>query len=188
VPYQYPRDNATERQSASRQGRQIPADRQAAQAIQSTRPLQPAVAQPRLGSQVPHESLQHKLFNLEQLVQDLRTKLESRAEQVPAIKSDASERDEFHSLPPETPGDLTGVIEPSPAGPLVEDSRYVDAANWEAVLNEVCNCHVVVFSFVLGDIPLFPSFLPQHPLPCSVFPQAVRRPAWPPANLTRSPS
>ncbi len=39
---------------------------------------------------------------------------------------------------PETPGELSGVLEPTPAGSLVGDLRFVDGANWEAILEDVC--------------------------------------------------
>lgn len=38
---------------------------------------------------------------------------------------------------PATPQDLSGVFEQSPAGALVGDMRFVDAANWEAILDDV---------------------------------------------------
>jgi hypothetical protein len=49
----------------------------------------------------------------------------------------AGSRATAESKLPETPGDLTGVTVTTPAGSLVGDLRFVDAANWEAILDDV---------------------------------------------------
>ncbi|SPO05104.1 uncharacterized protein DNG_07789 [Cephalotrichum gorgonifer] len=88
---------------------------------------------------------QERLRHLEHLVAVMRRQLTDRgaipeegAGAGPNGKSPAV-RKETPRPPgmPETPGDLSGVYEPSPAGALVGEMRFVDAANWEAVLDDV---------------------------------------------------
>lgn len=85
-------------------------------------------------------SSQERLRHLEHLVAVMRRQLSERG----SISEDGSGKSP--NVPkgtpkapgmPETPIDLSGVFEPSPAGALVGDMRFVDAANWEAILDDV---------------------------------------------------
>lgn len=79
----------------------------------------------------PHEKLRH----LEQLVVTLRAQLAQLSEKSEDDKGSGARKKA--SGVPETPTDLSGAAIHSPAGALVGDYRFVDAANWEAVLDDV---------------------------------------------------
>ena len=85
-------------------------------------------------------SSQERLRHLEHLVAVMRRQLSERG----SVSEDGSGkspsvRKGTPKAPgmPETPIDLSGVFAPSPAGALVGDMRFVDAANWEAILDDV---------------------------------------------------
>lgn len=85
-------------------------------------------------------SSQERLRYLERTVAFLRNKLVENGVAAEEGKTPGTRRDiSRDSDIPQTPLDLSGVfVEPSPAGALVGDMRFVDAANWEAILDDVC--------------------------------------------------
>lgn len=93
---------------------------------------------------------QERLRYLEHLVTVLRRQLAERGGS--SEDSSASSAKVAGAKPPtdtklpETPGDLSGVKITTPAGNLVGDLRFVDAANWEAILDDVSHN----FSIVIG--------------------------------------
>ena len=80
-------------------------------------------------------SLREQNRQLRELVQALRTELGRRGG--PPGSSDGGGPPGSRKGSAETPADLSGVAEPTPAGTLVNDLRYVDNANWEAVSDDV---------------------------------------------------
>ena len=83
----------------------------------------------------PHEKLRH----LEQLVVTLRSQLAQLSDKGASEDDGSSARKGSSKTAgvPDTPTSLTGDSVHSPAGALVGDFRFVDAANWEAVLDDV---------------------------------------------------
>ena len=84
---------------------------------------------------------QERLRHLEHLVAVMRRQLAERgvnSEDSPTpSKPPTAAKPPADPKIPETPGDLSGVTVPTPAGSLVGDLRFVDAANWEAILDDV---------------------------------------------------
>lgn len=116
VPYSYPRDVLRAQAAISQRGGRSP----------------------------PMDSNgQERLRYLEHLVTVLRRQLAERGGS--SEDSSASSAKAAGAKPPtdtklpETPGDLSGVKITTPAGNLVGDLRFVDAANWEAILDDVTN-------------------------------------------------
>lgn len=97
----------------------------------------------------PHEKLRH----LEQLVVTLRSQLAQLSEKTDDDKSSSARKGSSSRAGgvPETPTDLSGSAVHSPAGALVGDFRFVDAANWEAVLDDVSREGAFPHHFTAGD-------------------------------------
>jgi hypothetical protein len=86
-------------------------------------------------------SLQDQVRQLKELVQALRGELNRRGSLGSLTEEDQQATDASITGTgqgaPETPSDLAGVTEPTPAGPITDGLRYVDAANWEAISDDV---------------------------------------------------
>ncbi|OHE98505.1 fungal specific transcription factor domain-containing protein [Colletotrichum orchidophilum] len=81
-------------------------------------------------------ALQAKLHRLTEELGQMRNR-EVDMPRNPISESSASSVNAMQpSSGTETPG-LMGITEPTTAGPMVDRLRYVDAANWEAILNDI---------------------------------------------------
>jgi hypothetical protein len=84
---------------------------------------------------------QSRVRQLETLVDVLKRELEKRGGLPGTLEDEHGAPVEISGVTgrgvPETPGDLSGVTEPTPAGPITDEHRYVDAANWEAISDDV---------------------------------------------------
>ncbi|KAM9885608.1 hypothetical protein VD0002_g1509 [Verticillium dahliae] len=112
VPYLYPR-------TATRQPAPVPQ----------------ASSQPQGLADTP--TLQAKLKHLEDVLSDVRAKLAERGIVMDDVFGQKGGSLYGRTRLPETPSDLSGIKEPTPAGPMVDKLRYVDSANWEAILDDV---------------------------------------------------
>ncbi|RNJ58924.1 hypothetical protein D7B24_004017 [Verticillium nonalfalfae] len=112
VPYLYPR-------TATRQPAPVPQAASQRQGLTDT------------------PTLQTKLKHLEDVLSDVRAKLAERGIVMDDVFGQKGGGLYGQTRLPETPSDLSGIKEPTPAGPMVDKLRYVDSANWEAILDDV---------------------------------------------------
>ena len=97
-----------------------------------------AAARSRTHLQAPGDAPQQsRVRQLEELVHVLKRELDKRGGLGSIPEADHAPESGSGPGVPETPGDLSGVTEPAPAGPITNEQRYVDAANWEAISDDV---------------------------------------------------